>query len=168
MEVGQRVDHHLGELAVGRRVASAAVLRRHDVAHHDAVAALHHQERDPDDRFIVAVEVGARRQREALPEARERAVLAVHVVGRRRDRSERGAPQDVLDRLVPLAEAQQVSEVRVAPAELAHLERALGALELSAQVAGELRLVEAFVLANVDELGRRRGIAHGARSYHTP
>ena len=50
---------------------------------------------------------------------------------------------------------------------LADVERAFGALELSAQVADELRLVEALALANVDELGLRRGVAHGARSYHT-
>ena len=82
---------------------------------------------------IVAVEERARRGREGLPELRERAVLALHVVRAGGDGAERRPAQHVLARARARAEAQQIGEIRVAAAELAHRERLLAALEPAAQ-----------------------------------
>src|SRR5439155_18080291 len=60
LELDEGVDQHLGELAVGDGVAAAAELGRDEAAHHDAPAPLHDEEGRPDDRGIVAVEIGAR------------------------------------------------------------------------------------------------------------
>ena len=70
---------------------------------------------------------------------------------------------------VALAVAQQIGEIRVAAAELAHRERLLAPLEPAAQPFGQTALVEALVAAHVDQLGgeARAPAPCRARSYHS-
>ena len=67
MKIGHGLDEAEGEPAAG--IAMRAEGRRHRVAHHQAAAALHHEEVGAQHRGVVAEEVAARRAVEAAPEA---------------------------------------------------------------------------------------------------
>ena len=130
------------------------------------MAALHHEKVRPDHGGVVAIQKRARRGREGLPQLRERAVLALHVVRAGGDGAERRPAQHVLACARARAVVQQIGEIRVAAAELSHRERLLAALELAAQPRLQTALVEALVRAHVDQLGRRRD--HGIHDARDP
>jgi hypothetical protein len=164
VEVCERVDHDLGELAVRLRVAAPAEHLGHVAAYHDTVAPLHHQEVSADHLGIVAEQVGAWGLWESAPQPRERAVLAPHVVRALGDRPQRRPAQHVLALGRAFAEREQVGEVRVAAAELAHLQRGVGTLETVAQILRDARLIEALVASDIDRVGC--GLGHRRAAYH--
>jgi hypothetical protein len=66
MEIGEGIDDHLGELAVGNLIPPPAELRRHCASDHDSLTALHDEERSPHDREVGAEDEGPGRRREAV------------------------------------------------------------------------------------------------------
>ena len=155
MKFDERADHDLGQLAIRNRILSSAELRRDERPNHDAVSPFHDDEIGADDGVVVAEQKGARGLRERLPELRQHPVFAIHVVRGCGDRTERGAPQHVFDRVIPLAVAELVGEIRVATTELPHAERPVTTLELPRQILPNTFLVESFVGTNVDQFRGR-------------
>src|SRR5579885_3372221 len=163
MEGGERVDDHLGELAVLRGIAAAPELGRHLPAHHDPVATLHHEERRADHPHILAEQVGARRLRKGLPELRERAVFPRHVVGAGGEIAVRRTAEHVARGRI----AQQVGEVGVAAGELPDLRHAAGAGEFPLEDAADGRRVDLLPGADGDGIGVRSGLLGHRRGAYT-
>jgi hypothetical protein len=80
-------------------------------------------------------------------------MLPPHVVRAWRHGPERGAAEHVLDRVRTLPEAQQIGEVGVTTAELAHRERRIAPREPTREEARQPRLVEALVVAHGNDFG---------------
>src|SRR5918993_6037994 len=88
------------------------------IVEHDPCSPFHHVERSPYDGLILAEEVRFRGERVDSVELGQDARLAAHVVGLRRDRSERWAAQNTL----PVPYLQEVRQVGGARGELADFE----------------------------------------------
>ena len=143
----------------------------HGRADHLALPPLHDEEVGAEHGGVVAEEVGARRAVEVAPQAREHAILALHVVGARRDLAHGRPAQHQLVR----AQAQEVREVGGAVGELQDLQRPLDAGEHLGQPRAQPRLQRGPVqlLARTDgaqpragrppRSHRPRGSAPGAR-----
>src|SRR5437763_865171 len=136
VEVGERVDHHLRELAVRDRVVAARDLRRDRAPHHRAAPALHHEERPADHARVLAVEEGARRGREHLVEDGEHPELPPHVVRARGEVAGRRPAEHVV-RAARVVE--QVSQVRVPAGELPDVRRTARLREAPGDVGAVLR-----------------------------
>jgi hypothetical protein len=88
-------------------------------ADHLTTAPFHEEEVGTEDGVVVAEEIGARRPVEVTPESREHLVLALHVVGARRDLAHRRSAQHQLR----VAQPQEIREVGGAVRKLQHVER---------------------------------------------
>ncbi len=122
VEVGQGVDHHLGELSVGFRVGPATEPVGDDTPHHHPVETLHQQELGADHALVVAEGQSARRLVERLPESGEDSILPTHVMGAGGDRAQGRPPEDEVG---AVGKGQEVREVGLAPTELGHRRRTL-------------------------------------------
>ena len=118
---GQRLHQHRPDGATpGLRLREA---RGQPLAHHDALDVLHHVEGRAVHLRLLAQGQRARHRQAGVPERRDHAVLAGHVVGGGEHVPERGAPQHegARTRLHP------VGEVRAAPADQREAQRHVAA-----------------------------------------
>src|ERR687886_2828934 len=93
-------------------------LRRKLLVEHESAAALHHVEGRAYEVHVFAHHEWPRREWERWMKPLENAVLASHVVGARRDGSERRAAQDGF----PVPGAKQIGQVGMTGGELFHLQ----------------------------------------------
>ena len=105
---------------------------------------------EPIDALVVAEQERSGRLVELLPELRQGAVLAAHVVGPRGELPERWAPHDEW----PLAELDEVRQVGRTVGELEHLEVAVELGKVGPQVVLERGPIE--LLAGSDRRDLRR------------
>src|SRR3990172_4269284 len=94
---------------------------------------LHHVERSADHAWILTEHVGAGREGKDRPEGVEYPVLARHVVGARRHRSERGPPHHKF----VIAESKEVREIAVTAGELLYGERAMRIGEAAVKISSQ-------------------------------
>ena len=152
MEIGERVDKTLRHRAEGRGRLRDALRQRAAIGNDEAAAPLHHEKWRTDDLLVLAQQDRARCRLIGLPQARENAIFASHVVGRGRERTERRPPHDPF----VSAETQQVREIRMAAVKLQHLERLAGVRDLMfAQVRDQLGPVELLLVPHVAVFGKR-------------
>src|ERR687893_949476 len=119
------------------------------VVEHDPCSPFHHVEGSPYDGLILAEDVRFRGERVDSVDLGQDARLAAHVVGLRRDRSERGAAQNAL----PVPYLQEVRQVGSAGGGLADFEVAFWhVLYVCPQITLGSFEVEGFALPNLYRL----------------
>ena len=125
-------------------------------------------EHGSDDALVLAQEQAPRREPVALVQHRQHAVLAAHIVRPRWDRPQ-GRPAQhefpyphpplarLRGRVREVAEAQQISQIGLAAAELPHEKRPLRARQMRPQIRFEPARIEPFVEPLIDQLGGFEG-----------
>src|SRR5262249_7791617 len=146
----ERVDHHLGELAVDGGIGPAAELGRHLAPHDDAAAPLHDEEGNTQDGAVLAVHERPRGGLVHAVERREHPILPAHVVCARRQVAVRGAAGHVV---VPSGIVEQVGQVRVPAGELPDLGCPARAGEPTGEVLAHRRRVDLFTRTDGDHVG---------------